>query len=482
MKNTPGPVSNHLRQKAEELLKNKPSRNQSELSEAETLRLIQELEVHQVELEMQNEELILAKKQAADAASDKYARLFDFAPTGYFTLNQLGEITGLNHRGAALLGMERSLLLKFRFDHFITDDTKPAFSHLLAKIFKSAVNETCEVTLTASDKIPRYVALHAIADENKECLVTVVDITERRKTEELLKKSERFLKETQEIAQLGSYTIDFKESTWFGTEMLYKVLGVKPDFNKSFEGWMSIIHPEWRLVMREYFNQEVILRKQKFDKEYKIIRPYDKCERWVHSIGRIEFDERNQPLKLAGIIRDITESKVAEEKIHLAHARLRRFIDSDIVGIIIADAEGKVIETNEYYLNIIGYSRADFEAGLVDWRKLTPPEWLYTDEKAIKELRENGKCTPYEKEYLRKDGSRIVVLITDAMLPGPDEQIAGFILDITEGKKAELALKESEERYRFMFANNPQPMWIFDTETLAFLEVNQAAVNLYGYS
>ena len=355
MQKKPTPDSILLRQKAEEILKDTPTNKVSVLSEADSLRLIHELEVHQVELEMQNEELQLAKKQAAGLASDKYAQLYNFAPTGYFTLNRLGEITHLNHSGEVLLGMDRYLLLKSRFNNFISDDTKPAFNILLENVFKSAVKATCEVTLTGFDKVTRYVVLHAIAiaNEDGDCLVNVVDIT---------------------------------------------------------------------------------------------------------------------------------DIKLAKEKIRIAHSRLRTFIDSDIVGVVIADYDGNVIETNDCYLDIIGYSRSDYEAGNVNWRAITPPEWLPSDETAIRELYETGRCTPYEKQYMRKDGSRCYVLITDALVPGPEKQMAGFIVDITERKKTEQAIRESEERYRFMFANNPQPMWIFDIETLVFLEVNQAAVSHYGYS
>ena len=95
-----------LRQRAEELLNMKLSKSGSQLSEAETQKLIHELEVHQIELEIQNEELILAKKQAADN-SEKYIELYDFAPSGYFTLTRKGEILQLNLLGAKMLGKER---------------------------------------------------------------------------------------------------------------------------------------------------------------------------------------------------------------------------------------------------------------------------------------------------------------------------------------------------------------------------------------
>ena len=139
---------------------------------------------------------------------------------------------------------------------------------------------------------------------------------------------------------------------------------------------------------------------------------------------------------------DITERKRAEEALKVESERFQRFVESNIVGIVIANAAGKIITANDYYLEILGLTRKDFEDGNIDWRKYTPSEWLPTDEKAIQELRETGVCKPYEKEYERADGTRVPVYIADAMLPGPEEQIAAFVLDITERKQAEAQIKD----------------------------------------
>jgi PAS domain S-box-containing protein len=141
----------------------------------------------------------------------------------------------------------------------------------------------------------------------------------------------------------------------------------------------------------------------------------------------------------------ITERKRAEEEVRRAHQRLRRFVDANIVGVIIASPSGGIIEANDYYLRMIGYSRKEFEQGKVDWRAITPPEWLPADDRAIAELRERGTCTPYEKEYVRRDGTRVSVFLSDAMLPGPEEQIAAFVLDITERKRAEDEVRKLNE-------------------------------------
>jgi hypothetical protein len=165
---------------------------------------------------------------------------------------------------------------------------------------------------------------------------------------------------------------------------------------------------------------------------------------------------------IVGVIRDITDSQRAERDRQQALERLRRFIDANVIGVVIAAADGRIIETNDYYLELIGYSREEFDRGEVDWRRITPREWLPADEQAISELRQKGRCAPYEKEYLRRDGRRVPVLLADAMLPGPNEEIAAFALDLSERKRAEAALRESEGMMSFALETSRIGAWDLD--------------------
>ena len=182
-----------LRQKAEDLLKIKSIKTDLQLSESETLKVIHELQVHQIELEMQNEELLITKKQA-EVATQKYVELYDFAPSGYFTLSNEGEIIELNLCGAQMLGKERLHLLKSRLGFFVPDEAKTIFNLFLSKIFSNRVNESCEVILLSANGLQLVVRLNGIISENEQqCFVTMIDVTEQKQAEEAIRiKEERY--------------------------------------------------------------------------------------------------------------------------------------------------------------------------------------------------------------------------------------------------------------------------------------------------
>jgi PAS domain S-box-containing protein len=123
-------------------------------------------------------------------------------------------------------------------------------------------------------------------------------------------------------------------------------------------------------------------------------------------------------------------------------------VDSNIIGIIMWDLEGRILEANEAFLRMIGYSRDDLVSGDLRWTALTPDEWKYTHEQGMVEIRAFGSHAPFEKEYFRKDGSRVPVLLGGAILDERGDQGVSFVLDLTERKRAEVELRESERRYR----------------------------------
>jgi PAS domain S-box-containing protein len=127
-------------------------------------------------------------------------------------------------------------------------------------------------------------------------------------------------------------------------------------------------------------------------------------------------------------------------------ARIRRLVDSNIIGIMIWDFQGRIIEANEAILDMLGYSHEDLVSGQIGWAELTPAEWVAADQDALAQVSATGSCRPYEKEYSRKDGSRVPILMAGALFEWNRDEGVAFVIDMTERKRAEEKLRASERR------------------------------------
>ncbi len=166
----------------------------------------------------------------------------------------------------------------------------------------------------------------------------------------------------------------------------------------------------------------------------------------------------------------IRRRKATEENVQLQSdiqardKKIRRLVDSNIIGIIIWEVEGRILEANDEFLRMVGYDREDLIAGHLHRTTMTPPEWRDRDARTVAELRRIGTAQPFEKEYVRKDGSRVPVLIGGAMFEEGTSQGVGFVLDLTERKRAVEALRQSEERFRTLVQFSFDVYWETDAQ------------------
>ncbi|MEH2284729.1 MAG: PAS domain S-box protein [Nostoc sp.] len=147
-----------------------------------------------------------------------------------------------------------------------------------------------------------------------------------------------------------------------------------------------------------------------------------------------------------------TARRKAETSLKLlqnSEMRFSRLAESNIIGVIVTDVnKGSILEANEAFLKMMGYTREDFSASQINWREITPPEYLLLSERSVEELKTSGVCKPFEKEYIRKDGDRIPVLLGSVVLGDNPETVIGFVVDLSERKQVEQTLREKEERLR----------------------------------
>jgi PAS domain-containing protein len=166
-----------LRLKAEEKLKEQPKRAAKKVLESDSKKLLHELQVHQIELEMQNEELRQANETAEEALR-KYTLLYDFAPMGYFTLDSDGSICELNFTGAEILGDKRFSLINSNFKLYVSEPSKSAFNKFFKNVYTSQAKESCELMLGYNGKPLCLVYIEGIViGDDRKCLLSVVDIS-----------------------------------------------------------------------------------------------------------------------------------------------------------------------------------------------------------------------------------------------------------------------------------------------------------------
>ena len=163
-------------------------------------------------------------------------------------------------------------------------------------------------------------------------------------------------------------------------------------------------------------------------------------------------------------IADISDLKHAELALRQSQERFRRVFSSNMIGMGFWNVSGGIIEANDALLNLIGYTREELLSAKINWQEITPPKYQLLDKEGIKECLEKGICTPFEKEYIRKDGSLVPILIGGALLENSQESGVFFVLDLSERKKAEQALRESETRFRTMADNSPAFIWMAGTD------------------
>ena len=175
-----------------------------------------------------------------------------------------------------------------------------------------------------------------------------------------------------------------------------------------------------------------------------VLRPLARLRAGAAIVGagdinfRLNEASRDEIGDVAHAFNDMTD------KLKTRDAEIRRLVDSNIIGIIISNSDGEVLEANNAFLDLVGYDRADLKSGYIDWKKITPPEFQRADIRAFQELKKSGVCGPFEKEYLRKDGHRVPVMIGVAPLEGSPTRNVAFVLDLTERKLAQEALVRTQ--------------------------------------
>lgn len=320
------------------------------------------------------------------------------------------------------------------------------------------------------------VALGALHTTNRQLEQSLMEA--QATAEDLRESEERF-------AQMAEHIQDV---FWIFEPKLNSVSYVSPAYEKVWgrsceslkvnaQEWIEAIDPLDRERVQVAWSEQLL---PGFDEEYRIIRP-DGTVCWIRDRGFPIRDQLGNIIRVAGISEDITERKQSELALRDSNARYERLATATMMGVIFWDVEGNIIDANDTFLKMTGYTRQELEQGKIYWQDMTPTKYRYLDLQAIEEIKATGACTPFEKEYLRKDGSHFPILLGGTFLEDSQNQGVSFVIDLTEQRQLENQLRRSEAKFRRLFEANIIGI-IFSDLSGRILDANDAFLEMVGYT
>ena len=439
----------------------------------EIAALLNALNVHRAELEMQNEEL-RTSHQLLEQTRDRLADLYDFSPMGYVTLDTRGIMQELNLTAAAMLEHDRGFLQRMPLGDFIVPEDRRHLSGHLAECRNAAEEVTTELRLRSVKGRVRLVEIRSIAindlEYGQQYRTVITDITKRKRGKEAWQDQPELL-----AAILDNIPVLL--CIWDARLHRFR-------FNKHFRdvlGWTEADADGGDFMAKVYPDPDC--RQQVSEYMLSLEQGWRDLKTTAKDGTAIDISWAN--VRLAdgtsiGIGLDIRPRKAMEEGLRKSEGQLRAFVRSGLFGVFWADDQGQLQDCDDEFARIIGRGRGEVQAGCITLNSLTPPEDRPLDEAALAEARATGFCKPYEKRLLRPDGTSVPVL-GGLVLPELDrQQWVGFVVDITDRKRAELALRESEGRLRLAAKATNDVIWDWDI-VHDLQQWNEAGATVFGW-
>ncbi len=305
----------------------------------------------------------------------------------------------------------------------------------------------------------------------------VQDVTERKQVEQALIESEELLRESQAISGLGTYVLDISTGIWKSSIVLDKLFGIDDAYPHTVKGWVALIHPENRTMMYDYFKNEVLGQGKAFDKEYRIIPLDEQEERWVHGLGKLEFDAQGRPLKMHGTIQDITERKHSEKRLRQNEEKLRAYLDNISDTIWLIDSNLNMAYVSPNVTRLLGVSPAEL-VGRPSSLIIHPDDLNLLADAHLYVMEHLGEPHTVQYRVQHKDGRWIYVESTGVnMFCNPE--INGVLVsmrNINERKQAELELRIAATAFE-----SQEGMFVTDAQNM-ILRINRSFTRITGYS
>lgn len=489
-----------LRERADERVRIRRT-DLSEMDAEEVRALVHELEVHQIELELQNEEL---RQTQADLAHsrDQYSELYEFAPTGYVTLNYEGKILTANLTAAKMLGVDRQRLQSANILNFIVPEAQDEFYFYRQSVFGGEAKQICELPIKKSDGTSLFVRLESIAfgaENDRCCRTSLIDVSQQKEAEDFAQQLNKQLEhrvadQTNQIRLLAEAVAHLGEGVlitggrleWPGPDIVFvneamchitgytsdELIGQSPRLlqgDDTDRDTLDRIRAELS-VGRSVFAELINYRKDgiPFDVEMTITPLYNAENCRTHYVS---------------IQRDITERKQAQEALRREYELNQRLINSAHHIILLLDAKGQIERFNPHLEELLGCQLDEVKGR--DWFDTFLPQHERENTRRLFARALQGERTRgYVAPIVAKDGRELEIEWSDAPLTNSEGTLIGLLCtgqDITERRLAEKAIHERDVRLRAVLNTVSDSIITYDA-CGRITAINRAAQKMFGYT
>jgi PAS domain S-box-containing protein len=378
----------------------------------------------------------ITERKQTEAALLRLAAIVESSDDAIIGKNLNSIITSWNRGAEKIFGYTASEIIGTSIMRLIPVDRHDEENLILEKIKRGESVEHFETLRKTKDgrQFDAAITASPIRDPNGNVTgvsKVVRNISDRKQVEKSLRETRARLNSTLAAGSIGTWNWDIVSDRLTADEFTARVFSIETDAAAKglpAESYLQAVFEKDRAGVMDGLDR-AMKSCGHYDIEYRVRQKNGELF-WLQARGRVDCDGAGTALSFHGAVMDITKRKRAE-------GRFRRLVDSNVQGVMFWNATGEITGANDAFLRIVGYNREDLEAGRIGWSAMTPPEYDDIDRKSLKELAANGVNTPYEKEYIRKDGSRVPILVGAAIFEdSPDEGVC-FLLDITERKIAE---------------------------------------------
>ncbi|MFO1429867.1 MAG: PAS domain S-box protein [Candidatus Competibacteraceae bacterium] len=317
-------------------------------------------------------------------------------------------------------------------------------------------------------------------DEITGVVVTARDITPLKQAEEALHQSEQRLTLALSAARAGAWEWNVETNRAVWSEENYRLLGLMPgSVEAHYEQWLTCVHPDDRAKLKQQMD-EAVVQGRDLNVECRVVWP-DGSLHWVHNVGKMRYDPMGKPAGMYGIQIDITDRKRAEEAWRESESKYRRLHESMRDAFVQVDMAGHIQEFNQTYQEMLGYPEDALRQLM--YQELTPEKWHDIEAGIVEQqILTRGYSDIYEKEYRRQDGSIFPVELRGILLrdsAGRPTGMWAIVRDITERKRAEQSLRESERRFATLANSAPVLIWVAGPDG-DYEFINQAYATFFG--